>query len=452
MKGTAKQPGMSFLLLGTSHLLGRQGDTLEPADWIISGQIISILGGVLSCLLVYYITRRLFGHDTALLAGLLACFWPQGAELSGDVLSDMPHLALYLLALLLGMKARASGRMAFAVGCGVVAGCAYWLRQEALGIPLAVSLGLLIASDLPVRKRAILAAFTLLAFVAIVAPQAIIVGNVMPNKDVWQLLRGSPAQASARPALFLAEIIPWWKAPGKMVEQWAFSGRYIFSALVLLALVLRSAARADRRERAIVILAILFQLLAVQLRVKSFGEISSRYLLIPVALTLPWAAAGLHAIFMLIQQSRTRRPQLTLSGILFLILIPLGYMCIRPINREGRAFRDAGSWLRTHAGAQDKIAAHDRLEQLMFYAGRILPDECWVRFSWQAPAEQVVTVLTRTSPAWLVDVSNTRKLSSDDDKKFLTDVKKLTGLRLKEMFRTSYYNREAIVWNVSSGN
>src|SRR4030095_829565 len=123
----------------------------------------------------------------------------------------------------------------------------------------------------------------------------------------------------------------------------------------------------------------------------------------------PWAAAGLHAVFMLIQRSQVHRPQVLLSALLLALFVPLGFMCESPINREGRVFRGAGSWLFEHAGPKDRIAAHDRLEQLMFSGGRIMPDDRWVRFGWQAPAGAVVSELATANPQWLVEVSNTRK-------------------------------------------
>jgi hypothetical protein len=450
MRGTFKQPGMSILLLGTSRMMGRHGDVLEPAAWIKSGQMIAVAGGVLSCLFVYILAGMLFNREIAFLAGLLACFWPQGVELSAQVLSDMPHLALYLAALLLGLRAASSGRYLDAALCGGLAGLAYWVRQEALGVPIAVVIGILAATEVMKLKRRLTLALVLLAsFIAIIAPQALAVGHVMPNKDLWQLFLGKPAEtALPNTSQLLAEAIPGWKTPGRMIEQWGFSGRYVLSTLVLVGLFLRSAPIAIRSKALVVGAAIALQLVAVQLRVKSYGEISSRYVVIPAALTIPWAAAGMYALLTMIYQRSPKNAQWAVGLFLVIIFAPLGYCSERAINREGRAYREAGVWLGMHAGATDSIVAHERLEQLMFYAGRILPDGRWVRIAADASADTVASEINRTRPRWFADVRNSRNWSPEADSHYFEELQKGFATKMKEVFRKAAHDKEATVWEI----
>ena len=92
LRTTTKQPGYAYLLLGTHRLLGSAfgGDT--PLAWQRCGQMLAALGGTVACGLIFWLTRRLFDDTSAAIAAIFAAFWWQGAQLSADVLSDMPAI------------------------------------------------------------------------------------------------------------------------------------------------------------------------------------------------------------------------------------------------------------------------------------------------------------------------------------------------------------------------
>ncbi len=428
LRATTKQPGMSLLMLAADRLIFSTFYREHPLVWQACGQLLSFLGGVAVCCLVCLLTLRLFGSSAAQIAGILAALWPQGAHLSADVLSDMPHLGLYLCAILLGYNAIQKGRIPHLALCGFIAGLAYLLRQEALGAVCAVAFCWVFpAGGRRLRRRLMGVVALALAFALPVAPYAVAAGRVMPNKSFRDLLFGSPvvedddaspeAPASAgevpviepRPPS-LAHVIPWWQAPARMAEEWAKSGRYVLSTLVLLALFLKSAPRAEPTGRRLVVIAILLHLVAVQLRVKAFGEISSRYLVIPAALTIPWAAAGAITILTVVAaRLRASADDLRSTFVVWLvgsliIVLPLLYYTTRPADESKRHYRQAGDWLRKHASPADRILAHDRLEQLMFYAARSPRASTWLRQTGAPSLDSLREDIERLQPDWFVEV------------------------------------------------
>ena len=472
MKTTTKQPGFPVLLLGVHGVVDCFVVANSPMAWQYCGQALALIGGVGVCAMIFVLTRRLFDTATASTAGVLAAVWPQGAQHSADVLSDMPHLALYLLALYFAYRAIGTRRPGWLALCGLIAGIAYMLRQEALGIVLAGA----ICWAWPDRRCSPLRRLAGVAvlvgcFAVVIAPHSIATGKLMPNKNPWELLFGKPQQkittetrrygeekdeggrlkderrivlaasresgsgfilhpssfilSSASPCLrgeFLAEMIPWWKAPPKMIEAWAKGGRYVISTLFLLALVLRSAPRAERTGRRLVIAAVVLQLLAVQLRIKSYGEISSRYMMIPLALSIPWAASGLLVLLSMIAARlrsvwNVKAIDVRTLGVV-VVALPMLYYLARPVNYDKAPYRQAGDWIAKHTCLCDTVLAPERFLQIMFYAGRTYPDRTWIQTSKYSSIESLRAELRRRGSQWFIDDAGTRKSKSGEADRF----------------------------------
>lgn len=428
MQVTTKQPGMAWLLLGTHRLVGPIVGDDAPIAWQRCGQLIALLGGVCACGLLYLLTRRLFDTTTAAVAGILAAFWWQGAQLSADVLSDMPHLAAYLLALLVGYAALRSKQTWALAACGLIAGLAYMFRQEAIGIVAAVGVCWLWPNQgLRPRKRLLGIAVLAVCFAVVVAPYAVAVGKIMPNKSLHDLFRGSADVSGAfgfgqDPSLLLAHVIPWWQAPIRMVEAWSRSGRYAISTLVLLGVLLRSAPRAETTGRRLIVAAVLMQTLLVQARVTTYGEISSRYMVIPLALSIPWAASGLVTLLNTVIERLHAAGNAAKAAVLIIgIILPLApqlYCLLPPVNSGTLPLRAAGQWLRDNTDPDQPVLAHERLEQVMFYAGRTYPDQTWLRIPETASIAEIRRHVARPTPAWFVDVEASRRKKSDETAHF----------------------------------
>lgn len=431
MTDTTKQPGYSYLLLGAHRLLGPTlgGDT--PESWQRCGQLLAMLGGVVVCVAIYLLTRRLFGQSAAVVAGVFAGFWPQGGHLSADVLSDMPHLALYLVALLLACGAMRNPRLWKPGLCGCLMGLAYLFRQEALGLVGAtVVCWLWPGVRRPWRVKLTSVVILLICFTAVVAPYSIATGKLMPNKGPGDLIEqlSSVAPAPVESAATLAHFVPPWLLPGRMAEVWCRSGRYVFSTLFLVGLFLR---RRDGRRlmpmaepcgRRLVILAVLAQLALVLLRAGVFGELSSRYMVIPAALVIPWAAAAFVAILKMLASrimdpTASRKTAVWVSGYI-VALVPLVYYVSIPVNDGTQRYRAAGLWLREHAGAEESILAHDRLGQIMFYAGRTYPPTAWLACQDSASVAELHEIIDRDRPTWFVDAETSHRDMGDEAQHF----------------------------------
>ncbi len=457
MKTTTKQPGFAWLLLGAHRVFGHVLAGNEPLAWQWTGQLIALIGGVCVCPLIFVLARRLFGTQVATVAGILAAVWPQGAHLSADVLSDMPHLAVYLAALLAAHRSLESGRIGGMAACGLLLGAAYMLRQEALGLVLAAGLCWVWPRREGVSRRRKIAGVIVLAvgFAVIAAPHSFATGRLLPNKNPWDMLFGPhevPA-AWASPSSVLAAVVPLWETPLRMVEAWAKSGRYVISTLFLLALILRSTPQAPVVGRRLVLLAVLLQLAAVMFRVRRHGEISSRYMVIPLVLCLPWAAAGLTTLLDLISVRLRAGASLRALDVRALgvvaVALPMLYFTAAPVNQDRAGFRQAGEWLRRHAEPDDTILAHERLGQIMYYAGRTYPSEAWVQCAADATLEAIEQRITETQVAWFVDAEGSHHRRINE----ITHFHDLAGgavPQLRQVFAAGPEGRRAFVFRVDS--
>lgn len=458
MRIHTKQPGFSYLLLATHSSFSSVFGGNTPEAWQRCGELLAMLGGIAVCGLIYLLAHRLYDNDQiATAAAVLAAFWPHGAHLSADVLSDIPHLALYLAALLLAYGAMSVPRIWKLFVCGILCGIAYLLRQEALGLLAAVAFGVLWMRPFKTWTRNLSSILVLLiGFAVTVAPYSIACGKIMPNKGLQNLvdqLGLAPKQLS----LLLAHTIPLWQAPGRMAEEWAKSGRYVFSTLFVLSLIIKTVPRAEQKGKQLVLVAVGIHVALVLLRVRVFGEISSRYMIIPAVLCLPWAAASMMMLFATITDlfakanknaklSRTETRLVLLCG-WAVILAPLAYYICLPVNDGKQPYRIAGLWLRKQAASDDVVLAHERLEQLMFYANRTYPNQDkWQRSKESDSIDVIRRKLRRKRPAWLVDATASRRRPIHESRFFesLSALTDLTGVyttdpaeRRVHIFRTS---------------
>src|SRR5262245_15317066 len=95
MREESKQPGYSFAILGAKYSIGAWLSADPVMAWERCGQLIALAGGIAVVPLVYLLGSRVFDPRVGLIAAGLAAVWGPAVDLSADVLSDMPHLALY---------------------------------------------------------------------------------------------------------------------------------------------------------------------------------------------------------------------------------------------------------------------------------------------------------------------------------------------------------------------
>jgi len=453
MQEQLAQPGYSAMLLAVHGLAGGWMSRDPVLAWERCGQSIACAAGAAVIALLYALGLRLFDRTTALAAAALAAVWTQAVELSADVLTDMPHLALYLAAVLLLLAAVRTGRRATLAAGGFIAGMAYLMRQEALGLPLAgAACWMLSRSAGGWRRRTAGVALLAAAFAVPVAPYALATGKLMHKKSIWQLLQppadpaaDDPAVSLIEPPRFSVDMLPSspiddppssrvdepasfavdeppssavdeppglsrrshragsvtiWSAPLHMLDGWARSGRYVLSTLAVLGMVWPAVRRAEPTGRRLFVVLVGLHVAAVLLRGRSFGEISSRYMVVPAALSIPWAGAALAEMARRMGRVAGRPAALaraagTTLGMaaLVVMLAPLR----SGVNADKRGLRDAGTWLRAHSRPEEVVIAPRKLSPLLFYADRVhfWPDA--------ARDDEIAAALRAAGPAWYID-------------------------------------------------
>ncbi len=420
MRVTSRQPGFAALLLGARRALGGWlGD--GPEGWQRCGELLALVGGVAACAAVYLLAGRLFDESTARLAALLAIFWPQGAHLSAQVLSDMPHLALYLAALLLVLRAIQRGHPGRLAASGLLIGAAYLIRQEALGLLPVAAVGWWRAPGVVRRGRGVL--LLVAGFVIAVAPHSLLTGQWMPNKNPLDALERVSRHASGAAGGLLAYGVSFPSAPVRMLEDWARSGRYAISILFLVGALAPAAARAEPSGRRLIAMAAAAHVALMLARAAVYGESSARYVAIPAALCIPWAASGwsliLRGLRRIGEGPRTGglRPRLghfTAQLIALAVpMTPLVLYAAEPVYGK-EAYRVAGRWLGRHAAPDERVLSHEHLEQVLYYAGRTGPGGAWDRCSRGDSVERIASIIERLRPAWYVDAERSHDEELDE--------------------------------------
>ncbi|MBI3839407.1 MAG: glycosyltransferase family 39 protein [Planctomycetia bacterium] len=202
-----QHPGFPAMLLAGTRAVQAMGYRAEPESWMIGGQIVAFIFGVLSVSVVWLFARDLFGVQVANLAAFVFAILPQPRDSASDAMSDTPHLLFYLLAAWLASSAIVSGRIWLLSGAGLASGIAYWIRPEGLEVML-VALACLVWQSFHARwgfRRLGLASAALAGTTLIVAaPYFVLAGKVTSKQHplakaqlattfIAQLAKAAPA-------------------------------------------------------------------------------------------------------------------------------------------------------------------------------------------------------------------------------------------------------------------
>lgn len=454
MQETRRQPGFAALLLLTHRLVGGVfgGDT--PEGWQRCGELLALVGGVCVCLGLYALAARLFEPAVAIAAGVLASLWPQGAGLSAQVLSDMPHLALYLAALLAAYSALRSGSGVRLGLAGVLVGACYLVRQEAIGLILAAGFCWLgWAAGLNWRRRCVGLAMLLGGFALGAAPHSLMIGELVPNKNPADFLNWLN-EAATRPEshpLMLAYSATWWKTPGQLVEWWAKSGRYAIAGLFVVGVFLKSGPPAESQGRRLVVAAALVHIALVVVRAEIYGDTSDRYVVIPAALAIPWAGAGWVYLMRFARERIAAEGvrQVAVGLVMLAPIVPMVVYLVRPVYGGKEALREAGCWLREHADRRDRVLGHRNLEQVMYYADRVYPHGAWVKCERADGVKRLAAIVAAKRLRWYVDVEGSHREELDESAHFSAlESGALAGARA--VFSAGMAGRRVIVFEIEA--
>jgi len=159
---------------------------LEPETAAVA---VSIAGGLMAVVAIHLLVRDAFGSRPAWIAGALVAGHPSAIDISSDVMSDGLYSGLFLTGLVLLVRTVRGPSSLAAAGAGGLAGLAYWVRPEGIGL-LAVGIVLLIWRGLkaPEERRRLLAAASIL----------VLTGTLVVSPYVWALERATGELALTR--------------------------------------------------------------------------------------------------------------------------------------------------------------------------------------------------------------------------------------------------------------
>jgi hypothetical protein len=102
--------------------------------WERAAVTVSVLAGAMAVPLLFGLVRRVLDRGTAWLAATALAVHPYAVVHAGDVQSDGLYLVLFLAAVLVQWRALTSRRAAGALAAGALAGAAYLVRPEGIGV------------------------------------------------------------------------------------------------------------------------------------------------------------------------------------------------------------------------------------------------------------------------------------------------------------------------------
>ena len=401
-------------------------------EW--AGAIVSAVAGTAAVLALWLFARRAFGPRVALVAAALLAFHAGAVETSGDVQSEGLYLALFLGAVAALWRALDEGRLPSAIAAGALSGLAYLTRPEGLGLAI-VAAGLagfgLVSGRWPGRRRVGAGAATVLATVLVAAPYVAWLSSQegtlaltrkksvswvagvpgakgepgglatgQPGMEAAKVERGEAEQAASaarRAALEASGAVPRGASlPSRpddprfdsLVEP-PWTARSAGSALGDL---LRTALRALRPELLVLLAAALalargrpgpragfvaaivgFHAAVLFALAMNVGYVSSRHLLPPLALLLPYAGVAVLAVAdRAALRAAPGRADARRRAVAAVLVAAVAALCIgKSLWRRDElgelAERRAAEWVKADGGPGAVVAARKR--RVAYYAG-----------------------------------------------------------------------------------
>ncbi len=119
-------------------------------DWESAAITCSVVGGAIAVLALYLFLRDAFDARVAWVAGLIFAVTPYAVRFSSDVESEGVYLAFFLLAVVSLYRSLTDKGRGYALAAGVLAGFAYLVRPEGMGV---VIVGAGLAGAQVIRQR-----------------------------------------------------------------------------------------------------------------------------------------------------------------------------------------------------------------------------------------------------------------------------------------------------------
>jgi len=206
---TATQPQ---LVMAWFHPLMIAGVTMITRDTELAARLVSLLSGASLVVVLFFLGLRLYGRATAWIVATLAAFFPILVAFSTAGYSESLYLALLMGAVYFSIRCFDSDRGRAWLWAGMLFGCAYLTRPEALPLPFLAVLFILAGAaieKLGIRPALRASAGMLAVFALFVAPYAalfkvytghfLLEGKNRLNYTIGQrILAGMPPGEAAR--------------------------------------------------------------------------------------------------------------------------------------------------------------------------------------------------------------------------------------------------------------
>lgn len=381
LRSSVDHPGYPVLLCAALTL----GDALgcdSPASRLLVGQSLTVVLGLVLVTAAWIALRRLWGPRTAWFSVATFALLPRPARLGADVLSDVLHAGLWLLAAGAAIRGLEQRRARPFLAAGVAGSLAYTVRVDAITFPAALAgAACLVAARREWRegwslpRAAGAAGLFLLPLLSTLVGFVLVYGKISPKPSFSVLLDLSWADAGAAvtgPAsALLARPIVLGDPPGLVAALGHSFNRlllylqYIHLALALVAIPVVLRRRSPPGTALVLAAALVYWLLiaAIQVRLR---YVEGRYFLpvlpllvglgmhgfqalAPRLVGLPWV--GRRAAWLL-------RPERTLPLLLAVSLaLSLPSVVRRRPHADYSGIVSAGHWIARHA--EPDATVHD---------------------------------------------------------------------------------------------
>jgi hypothetical protein len=414
-----------------------------PTGWILAGQLVAIAGSFGAILAIYWLTSRIYGRRRGLIAAAMLAVLPDACRFGADVLTDLPHMALYLTglaALLTGMQTRLGRYLLIAA---VSSALAFLTRPEGGAVLLVGLLVILMERGWPLRRRIGWAAAMVAVFFCLAGPYQLATGKLVPKKSpselfkfgfaarterpaggIELLLRSDPDRSLAQTGASRAANLP---VPVNVLRQWVRAGRVVY---ILLAIVGVIVARPRGVAARVLGSALGLHLLLLHALEYRYGYLDRRHALILVALSLPVAAEGAWWLSRRLATRLGRPDTLTRSrlvvGIVALCVLLTSPWLLRPVNAGSEHVRSTANWLAAHTAPGTPIIGDRRMWRVAMYA-----DRPFIEWRWWGGNVRYLARCLHEHPEGYFLVDTGRITSAENNPAFFEDLDAWFGERLK---------------------
>lgn len=394
-------PALILLFHGPVGWLGGAG----PRGWIVAGQLAAVVGSLGAVLALYWFTVRQCDHRRGLIAAALLAVLPDACRYGADVLTDLPHLALYLVGLAALLTGVHTQRRRYLLLAAAAAALAFLTRPEGASVLVVGLVLVLLHRRWPLKRRAGLAAAMVAVFCCLAGPYQLATGKLIPKKSPLELfnlgfaarvevpgtasesITHTPPRFPTPPGFSLATDLP---VPVNILRQWVRAGRVVYILLAILGLAV---ARPRGFAARVLGTAVGLHLLLLYALESRYGYLDRRHALILAALSLPLAAEGMWWLACKLRTPARAWRGLTrpraVVGIIALCALGTSPWLLRPINAGDAHVVAGGRWLARHTAPDALIVADGRLRRVALYADRPFAEWPW----WQGGVDHLARFL-----------------------------------------------------------